>query len=77
LIGLHLPNALADAVPLCEGRSDRQEQFADPIAGDVAAQVEEVVTGANSLLAPMTLWIPTRPEDAADAFPLLPTAVAF
>ena len=44
LVGLHLSDALSNAISLglSEGCGDRQEQLADPIARDVAAQVEQV-----------------------------------
>jgi len=39
LVGLHLGDALPDAITLglSECRGNRQEQLADPVAGDVAA----------------------------------------
>ena len=53
LIGLRLPNALADAVALGlgEGGGDRQEQLTKPIACDVTAQVEQVQFDAPPLQA--------------------------
>ena len=44
LVGLHLSNALADAVALGlgEGGGDRQEQLGQAIACNVAAQVEQM-----------------------------------
>ena len=42
LVGLHLTNALPDAITLglSECRCNRQEQLADPVAGNVAAEIE-------------------------------------
>ena len=53
LIGLHLPDAFANAVTLDlgEGSGDRQEQFRQAIAGDVAAQIEQVELYAPRLEA--------------------------
>ena len=53
LVGLHLSDALSNAVSLglSEGCGDRQEQLADPIALDVAAQVEQVELDAPTLQA--------------------------
>ena len=44
LVGLHLPDPLADAVALGlgEGGGDRQEQLRQAVARNVAAKVEEV-----------------------------------
>ncbi len=44
LIGLHLSNALSDAVALRfgEGGSDRQKEFGYAVAGDVAAEIEQM-----------------------------------
>jgi hypothetical protein len=51
LVGLHLSDALSDAVALglSEGCGDRQEQLTTPIACDVAAQVEQVQFDAPAL----------------------------
>ena len=51
LVGLHLPDALADAIALGlgEGGGDRQEQLGQAVAGNVAAQVEQVELDAPLL----------------------------
>jgi hypothetical protein len=51
LVGLHLSNALPDAVALCFGKSssDRQEKLADAVAGDVAAEIEQVQLDAPEI----------------------------
>ena len=48
LVGLRLPDALADAVALRfrEGGGDRQEQLGQAVARDVAAQVQKVEVDA-------------------------------
>jgi hypothetical protein len=52
LVGLHSSDALSNAISLglSEGCGDRQEQLADPIARDVAAQVEQVELDAPTFL---------------------------
>jgi len=44
VVALHVPNALADPIALVlgDGRQDRENQLADAVAGDVAAQVDHV-----------------------------------
>ncbi len=51
LIGLHLPDAFPDAVALGlgEGGRDCQEQLRYPVAGDVAAEIEQVELDAPRL----------------------------
>jgi hypothetical protein len=53
LVGLHLSDALSNAISLglSEGCGDRQEQLADPVARDVAAQVEQVQLDAPAFQA--------------------------
>ena len=53
MVGLHLSDALSDAVALglSEGCGDRQEQLTKPIACYVAAQVEQVELDAPALQA--------------------------
>src|ERR1700733_10748592 len=53
LVGLHLPDPLSNAITFGfgEGGSDRQEQFRQAIAGDVAAEIKQVKLDAPRLEA--------------------------
>jgi hypothetical protein len=57
LVGFGLSNSLPDAVALSLGKSrgDGQEQLADPVARDVAAEVEQVQLDALPLRLSTTL----------------------
>ena len=53
LIGLHLPDAFSDAIALSlrKGSGDRQEQLGYAVAGDVAAEIDQMELDAATLQA--------------------------